>query len=266
MNTFETSKLIGSVYKNNKYSTLQDKNKIVVMLSGGVDSTYLLKWLLENTNKKIYVFFHIRNNRDVKILPHINFLVKHFKQYRSFDFDILENSQYLKNSVYTPRNTHMYQSLAPFMWGNGISEYYVGASLCDLESTLNSYPTAKIVEDAIKFWGVTFDRKNHKQLIDSVGGISLVDYRLNFTKEIALTYEKCYNTNWHPIPNITPPQALVTRHEQYQYLFDDKFGIGEKILLYLRINCGHNVQQCKKIEEYCGCHLHYYSLYKLGVI
>ena len=83
--------IIFLIFKYNKINnSISYKNKnILVMFSGGLDSTFAVYYLLKNTNANIYIHHVImdtNNNKHIEELQTCNLLIKEFKKIRNFEF------------------------------------------------------------------------------------------------------------------------------------------------------------------------------------
>jgi 7-cyano-7-deazaguanine synthase in queuosine biosynthesis len=81
-------------------SLISEDEPISIAWSGGIDSTYALKWLLENTNHPIYAYFIamespgiFEQNRINVELKACNDMIDELKQIRDFNFEVL-NAQF----------------------------------------------------------------------------------------------------------------------------------------------------------------------------
>lgn len=87
-------------YFNKSNQSDFNNKKVLVMFSGGLDSTTALYYLLKNTNAKIYVHHVIMDTANGKHLEELNTckkMIKEFKKIRDFDFSTSKYSYFTDN-------------------------------------------------------------------------------------------------------------------------------------------------------------------------
>lgn len=90
------------IFKYNKiYNSISYNNKnILIMFSGGLDSTVSAYHLLKNTNANIFIHHVImdtNNNKHIEELQTCNLLIKEFKKIRDFEFTTSKYSYFTDN-------------------------------------------------------------------------------------------------------------------------------------------------------------------------
>lgn len=275
MNIFKYSPVYHDEFNNLSDYTNYDSNKIGIMFSGGLDSAYLLKWFLINTPHEICVFHHIRRAWDeLYVQEPAKKLIDVFRnKYRSFNYYEIKKSENLINGQLTlglstavSRPFQFYLGILPNLFGMGIPKIYYGISLDDIDLTSKEKYPGKLYNEVVDFWKIdVMDQLLAKsKMFDFFGNLNAFDYWQNFADGIGEVFKTTYKLNWYPVLSKTPSEIMVSRQNQFEFLYEN--GKDEDIIKGLLINCRHtpeNAQQLASAGHLCRCHIHYYNLYML---
>lgn len=260
MDIFEFSKKRSS-YFSELPSGLPDPNKVSVAFSGGIDSVYLLHRFLTETSHNIFAFFYVRSVTETFHLPAVKNIIERLQKIRKFDFDVIESFEYRKRPhVYVPRYVQIYQDSVRTLYAQGIDNLYIGWSVSDTEYVEGDFLRSLWWTEARKFFNDKYDISPSywevRDYWDLFGGG--INWRMNFVHEIGKVYQKYYNLSWHPQLELTPTAWQVSREAQYEVLDHD-------LLEMLVMECGHSLAESRELQYFCPCHLHHYTLHKLGI-
>lgn len=262
MDIFEMSAKRYEAFSYVRPNTTKDPTKVAVAFSGGIDSVYLLDALLKNPELYLFTFYYMRNDGDLQKLDQIHHLIELLRRKnRSFNFFPLHSPNYTGRAhVYVPRYVQMYQDLVPMLYAGGFSKLYVGWSLDDTDYVDGDFTTSPWWVDAIEFFEHSYVLNPNywevRKFWDQFGGG--VAWRKDFVAGIADTYQKFYGLDWSPDFEFTPDPLQVTREDQYNVL-------DTELIKSLIVECGHTLAESRELQYFCPCHLHHYTLHRLGI-
>lgn len=207
-------------------------NRVIVALSGGIDSTYLLKHLLESTELRLHVLAatvsttwgsHLRREAEVNSAIRV---AAHLYGIRPFKFDTIRLERYSGNITPLFMNdiVQLYNFMLPHAWGIGASAIYFGMCTDEHEHT---------PAEEMEFFTQQFAKDtNAKQM-----------WSQQFAHKIGELYSNEYQVGWYPELRFTP--SPVSKKESIRQL-----GHVVHMCHWCRTDdCGGTCQTCITVDE-----------------